>query len=272
MPQVLLVDVGNTHTVVGVLDGERIAPRLRLATDRHRTADEYAALLVPLLAQGGVRPAEISGCLVSSVVPPMNVTLKALARNLFDVQVVFVEPGIKTGLPIRYDNPTEVGADRIVNSVAARHIFGSPVVVVDFGTATTFDLVDEGGAYAGGIIAPGVGISAEALFDHASKLSQVDLRRPAQLVGKSTASAMQSGIYYGYLSLVDGILERLKEERPGLDSVVATGGQAALLAGDSRHIRHVDELLTLKGLEIIYRKNPNLFPAAVPVSEAGEPT
>ena len=256
---ILLVDVGNTHTVLGVLSGDRIAPRLCLATDRMRTADEYAALLLPLLAQSGIAPADIGGCLVSSVVPPLRATLVSLAEGLFGVRAVFVEPGIKTGLPIRYDNPAEVGADRIVNAVAARELFGAPVVVVDFGTATTFDLVDEQGAYAGGIIAPGVGISAEALFDHASKLSQVDLRKPERLVGKSTVGAMQSGIYYGYLSLVDGILERLQAEQPGLQNVVATGGQATLLAEGSRHIRHVDDMLTLKGLEIIYRRNRSLF-------------
>ena len=259
--QILLIDVGNTQTVLGVLERDEIASRISLATDQSRTADEYAALLLPLMHQNRVDPESISGCLVSSVVPPLNPTFRRLAETLFDTEAIFVEPGIKTGMPIRYDNPTEVGADRIVNAVAAREIFGSPVVVVDFGTATTFDLVDIKGAYAGGIIAPGVGISAEALFAQASKLYQVDLRRPQSLVGKSTASAMQSGIYFGYLSLVDGILDRLKEECPELENVVATGGRAELLADDSRHVNHVDYLLTLKGLEVVYRKNRQLFGA-----------
>ena len=163
---------------------------------------------------------------ISSVVPPLNPTLERLARKFFGSPPLFIEPGVKTGMPIRYDNPQEVGADRIVNAVAAREVFGSPVIVVDFGTATTFDIVNASGEYVGGIIAPGILISAEALFAHASRLYRVDVKRPDRLVGRTTAGAMQSGIYYGYIGLVDGILERLLAEMPGTKSVVATGGQA----------------------------------------------
>ncbi len=257
--QAVLIDVGNTHTVVGIQVEEALICRWSFATVRTRTSDEYASLLLPLLAKANVRAEATSGCLVSSVVPAINPLIGALGRELFGVEAVFVEPGIRTGLPIHHDNPTEVGADRIVNSLAARELYGAPVVVVDFGTATTFDVVEAKGAYIGGIIAPGVGISADALFSQASKLYQVDLCRPSDLIGRSTVAAMQSGIYYGYLGLVDGILGRLKEQLPDLETVVATGGRAPLMAEGSEHIRLVDENLTLKGLQLIYGKNRQLF-------------
>ncbi len=269
----VLVDVGNTNTVFGIYhpdDGEardaahpERAPEVpeppiesfRLSTDTERTADEYGALLLPLFARFGIDPREAEAVVISSVVPPLHLTLDQMSRRYFGRRPLFIEPGVKTGMPIRYDNPSEVGADRIVNSVAARERYGAPVVVVDFGTATTFDVVNAAGEYAGGIIAPGIGISAEALFAHASRLYRVDVRKPAELIGRNTAGAMQAGIYYGYIGLVDGILERLTAEIPGLKTVVATGGQADLIAAGSRFIREVDPLLTLVGLKLIYDRN-----------------
>lgn len=253
--QVILVDAGNTNTVFGIDHGGELSEGFRLSTDRERTADEYGALLLPLFARLGLEPRETTGFLVSSVVPPLNPVMEELARRYFHSDPIFIEPGIRTGLPIRYDNPAEVGADRIVNAVAARDLYGAPVVVVDFGTATTFDVVNPRGEYAGGIIAPGIGISAEALFAHASRLYRIDVRKPPQLVGRNTAGAMQSGIYYGYVGLVDGILDRLKAEIEGLENVVATGGQAPMIAEGSRHIQEVNPQLTLIGLRSIYALN-----------------
>jgi len=253
--QLVLVDVGNTNTVFGVYQGEELVDSFRLSTDHERTADEYGALLLPLFTLAGLDPRQSEAVVISSVVPPLHLTLDHMARRYFGKKPLFIEPGVKTGMPIRYDNPSEVGADRIVNAVAARERFGAPVVVVDFGTATTFDVVNAAGEYAGGIICPGILISAEALFAQASRLYQVDVRRPPELVGRNTATAMQAGIYYGYIGLVDGILERLLAEIPGVRTVVATGGQADLIAAGSKYIREVDPLLTLVGLKLIYEKN-----------------
>ena len=252
---VLLIDVGNTNTVFGVVREDELRHQLRLRTDRERTADELAALVLPLFDRLHIDLLDVSAFWVSSVVPPLNPMVRILAREYFHADAVFVEAGIKTGLPIRSDNPAEVGADRIVNAVAARDLYGAPTVVVDFGTATTFDVVDPKGSYVGGIIAPGIGISAEALFAQASKLYRVDLEEPKQLIGRNTSAAVQSGIYYGYLGLVDGILARLKAEIDGLETVVATGGMAPLLAAGSAHITEVNDMLTLRGLRLIYERN-----------------
>jgi type III pantothenate kinase len=251
----ILVDVGNTNTVFGVVERGEVTESFRLSTDTERTADEYGALLLPLFQLRGVDPMAAEAVVISSVVPPLHLTLEQLAQRFFGQKPLFIEPGIRTGMPIRYDNPAEVGADRIVNAVAARERYGAPVVVVDFGTATTFDVVNEAGEYAGGIIAPGIMISAEALFAHASRLYRVDVRKPTELVGKNTAAAMQAGIYYGYIGLVDGILERLLAEIPGVKTVVATGGQADLIAAGSKFIREVDPMITLIGLKLIYERN-----------------
>jgi type III pantothenate kinase len=251
----VLVDVGNTNTVFGVYSGEQLLDSFRLSTDTERTGDEYGSLLLPLFARQGIDPLAAGAVVISSVVPPLHLTLDHLARRYFGKKPLFIEPGIRTGMPIRYDNPQEVGADRVVNSVAARERYGAPVIVVDFGTATTFDVVNAAGEYAGGIIAPGIGISAEALFAHASRLYRVDVRKPDELVGKNTATAMQAGIYYGYVGLVDGILERLLAEIPGVKMIVATGGQADLIASGSRYIRETDPQLTLFGLKLIYERN-----------------
>lgn len=251
----VLVDVGNTNTVFGVYRGDLFLESFRLSTDTERTGDEYGSLLLPLFSRQGIDPRAAGAVVISSVVPPLHLTLDHLARRYFGRKPLFIEPGIRTGMPIRYDNPQEVGADRVVNSVAARERYGAPVIVVDFGTATTFDVVNAAGEYVGGIIAPGIGISAEALFAHASRLYRVDVRKPDELVGKNTATAMQAGIYYGYVGLVDGILERLLAEIPGVKMIVATGGQADLIASGSRYIRETDPLLTLVGLKLIYERN-----------------
>lgn len=251
----VVLDVGNTTTILGVYAGDELVHSFRFSTAKERTSDEYAAILLPLFARAGFDPTATEAVVISSVVPPVHSTLERLAQTIFRRRPLFVEPGVRTGMPIRYDNPAEIGADRIVNALAARELYGGPVVVVDFGTATTFDVVNVAGEYVGGIIAPGVMISADALFSHASRLYRVDIRRPSSLVGRTTSGAMQSGIYYGYIGLVDGILARLREEIDGLETVVATGGQAEMIAAGSRHITEVNPLLTLTGLKLIHERN-----------------
>lgn len=251
----IVVDVGNTNTVCGVFEGEESVADYRLSTDVDRTADEYAALLLPLFAKSGIDPADAIGVVICSVVPPLTPCFKELSDRYFHQEAFFVEPGVKTTMAIRYDNPGEVGADRIVNALAARELYGSPVIVVDFGTATTFDIVNRDGDYAGGVIAPGLVISAEALFSHASRLYQVDVRRPERLVGSNTGAAMQSGLYFGYVGLVDGILARLTSELEGVKRVVATGGQAELIASGSSYIQEINQGLTLLGLKLIHELN-----------------
>jgi len=255
MGLLLAADVGNTNMVFGVWRGEELITSFRLKTDRERTSDEYGALLVSLLDRSGIRAEQVGAVVVSSVVPPLHPTLVRLGVDYFGRKPLFVGPGVRTGMPIRYDQPAEVGADRIVNALAARELCGQPVVVVDFGTATTFDIVNAKGEYAGGIIAPGVLIAAEALFAHASRLYRVDVQPPEGLIGRNTASAMQAGIYFGYIGLVDGILERLLAEIPDLEQIVATGGQAELIASGSKHIRRIEPLLTLIGLRRVHELN-----------------
>ena len=250
----IVLDVGNTNAVLGVYRGDELVRHFRLSSDAQRTGDEYGAAVRELLGAELEREA-VEGVIVSSVVPPLHHTLEVFSRDYLGREPLFVEPGVKTGLPIRYDNPAEVGADRIVNAVAARAGYGYPVIVVDFGTATTFDVVNNKGEYVGGIIAPGIRISSEALFAHASRLYRVDIRRPDTLVGRNTVGAMQSGIYFGSLGLVDGILERLHAEMPDLKTVVATGGEAKLIADGSRYIETVDSNLTLTGLKLIWDLN-----------------
>jgi len=254
-PDLVAIDVGNTTTAVGVFVGEDLAAHVRLSTDPDRTTDEYGAILTSLLERSGLSAPGAKGLIISSVVPPLQATYARLSKQYFGCDPIFVEPGIRTGISIRSDNPSEVGADRIVNAVAARESYGTPVIVVDFGTALTFDIVNTAGEYVGGIIAPGIGIASEALFAQASRLYRVDIKAPSEVVGRTTVGAMQSGLYYGWMGLVDVILERLFDEFPEIDTVVGTGGQAQWIAEGSKHLRQIDPNLTLQGLRLIYELN-----------------
>jgi type III pantothenate kinase len=257
----LTLDVGNTNTVLGLyrLATDELITHWRVSTLRTQTADEYGVLFLNLFAMRKVEATEVSAIIISSVVPPLESTLRQVCERYFNLKPMFVEPGIKTGMPILVDNPTEVGADRLVNSVAAFGRYGGPCIVVDFGTATTFDVISAKGEYMGGAIAPGLAISAEALFARAARLSRVDVKKPAKVVGTNTVAAVQSGLYYGYIGLVDGILERILNETRGPDSaapkIIATGGLAHLIIDDSRFIQTVDDMLTIDGLRLIYERN-----------------
>jgi type III pantothenate kinase len=255
----LAIDVGNTNTVLGLyrLEGEKpeLAAHWRVTTHRNQTADEYGVLFVNLFEMNGMATDQVTHIIISSVVPPIDSTLRQVCQDYFRLQPLFVEPGIKTGMPVLVDNPSDLGADRLVNAIAAFERYGGPCVVVDFGTATTFDVISAKGEYLGGAIAPGLGLSAEALFSRAARLSRVDIRRPAKVIGTNTVTHLQSGLYFGYIGLVDGILERIVAELGEKPRMIATGGLARQISEDSRFIAEIDDMLTLDGLLILFERN-----------------
>ncbi len=253
---VLVMNIGNTHIYFGIFAGEELAECWRLSTDEKKTEDDYGLQILPLVEKvTGAKPSEIEGAIVSSVVPPLLPVLEKMCTKYLKIKPFVIGPGVKTGLNIRYDNPREVGADRIVNAVAALEEYRAPVIVADFGTAATFCYIDGSNRYTGGVIAPGLSISAEALYNHGSKLPRVEVESKDRVIGKNTIDAIQSGLFFGYASQVDGIISRMKEEVKGNPFVLATGGDVLLVNEAARSIDKVDPHLTLKGLRYIYEKN-----------------
>src|SRR5438067_7693407 len=250
----LVIDIGNTNTSLGVFEGETLAAHWRLTTARSRTVDEWGVHARNLFSLAGLDFKAIGEIASASVVPPLNFTLKQMAESYFQVTPLFIDHTIDTGVPILYDPPSDVGADRIVDAVAAIEKYGAPCIVVDFGTATTFDAINSKGEYLGGVITPGITISSDALFERAAKLPRVEIKRPQKVIGSATLEAMQSGLYHGYAGLVDGILRKMIDELGGAPKVIATGGLAPLIAKGSEFIETVDEELTLEGLRLVYEK------------------
>ncbi|HLA76831.1 MAG TPA: type III pantothenate kinase [Vicinamibacteria bacterium] len=255
MALLLTIDVGNTNTVLGLHQGTELKNHWRLTTRREQTADEYEILVRNLFSAAGLTPADVAGVCLASVVPPLTPVLAALCRQYLGQEPLVIEPGVRTGMPILYEPPGDVGADRIVNGVAAFAAYGGPAIVVDFGTATTFDVVSKKGEYVGGVICPGVGISSEALFQRAARLPRVDVKNPGRVIGRSTVASMQAGLYFGYAAMVEGLILRIKAELAEPARVVATGGLAETLAGDIPSIEAVDGVLTLTGLRLIFERN-----------------
>ncbi|GBD12299.1 Type III pantothenate kinase [bacterium HR24] len=251
----LALDIGNTNVTAGVFEDARLRRTWRLATDVRREADEYAGLLLTLLQHGGIAPGEIKAAVMCSVVPDLEPVFETVCRSYLGVRPLLVDVGVRTGLRVLYDAPRDVGPDRVADAVAALHLYGAPVIIVDLGTATVFDAVNRDGDYVGGAIAPGLGIAAEALFQRAARLYRVELTRPRAVIGRNTVAAMQSGIVYGYVALVEGMVARFREELGADAKVVATGGYAHLIAAETRAIDHVNPDLTLVGLRLIYEMN-----------------
>ncbi|WAA12357.1 type III pantothenate kinase [Fervidibacillus halotolerans] len=252
---ILALDVGNTNIVIGVYENDELKHYWRIETNRDKTEDEYGMLIKALFEHENRKISEVKGIIISSVVPPIMLSLEKMCEKYFHLKPLVVGPGIKTGLNIKYENPREVGADRIVNAVASIHEYGSPLVIVDFGTATTFCYINEQKQYMGGAIAPGIIISTEALYTKAAKLPRIEITTPELIIGRNTVEAMQAGIVYGYVGQVDEIVRRMKKIAKKPPKVIATGGLAPLIAEESREIEVVDPFLTLKGLYLIYKKN-----------------
>jgi type III pantothenate kinase len=251
----LTIDVGNTNTCLGLHEADKLVADWRLTTRREQTADEYGILVRNLFQASKVKPNDLGGIALASVVPSLTGVLVQLARDYLGQEPLVIEPGVKTGMPILYEPPGDVGADRIVNGVAALAAYGGPVIVVDFGTATTFDVVNRKGEYVGGVICPGIGISADALFQRAARLPRVDVRNPGKVIGRSTVGSIQAGLYFGYAAMVEGILARIRAELGEKARVVATGGLAETLAAEIPSIEAVDPVLTLSGLRLIWERN-----------------
>jgi type III pantothenate kinase len=291
----LVLDVGNTNTVLGVYSRRpaphpvpvppvagKLVPRAiggefqhmianwRVVTQRASTVDEYGVLFRNLFAMAGVDFNAVTGIVISSVVPPLDPTLRQVCERYFNLEPLFVEPGVRTGISVRVESPAEVGADRMVNCVAAVEKYGAPCIVVDFGTATTFDVVSAKGEFLGGAIAPGLGISADALYSRTARLQRVEIQKPPRAIGNNTVTNLQSGLYYGYLGLVDGILERMLPELGGDVKVIATGGLASLIGSGSKYIAAVDDLLTLDGLRIIWERHTGRTRDAAPQARSAK--
>lgn len=252
---IFVLDVGNTNTVLGVYDEDILKYHWRIETSRNKTEDEYGMVIKSLLQHEGLSFDQFDGIIISSVVPPIMFALERMCKKYFGIKPLIVGPGIKTGLNIKYENPREVGADRIVNAVAGIQEYGSPLIIVDFGTATTYCYINEDKQYMGGAIAPGINISTEALYSKAAKLPRIEINRPDGIIGKNTVSAMQAGILYGYVGQVEGIVNRIKAQSNLEPTVIATGGLATLIANESTVIDVVEPFLTLKGLQLIYKRN-----------------